>query len=177
MLVWMPNARTLALLLGCVLSVFLTACATAARNVSLNLPRDSRFAQFLDQRSLLASSPPSTSTLQRTAETRRAINEYLTILQMELQAVTENIANADTIADSSGKNEPYRRKYIAWVANTRKIMEDTAPPVVRYEPYSHLADERGLVRYPNVDLSSEYLRAEQISLEYQQVSVLLSRLE
>ncbi len=78
-----------------------------------------------------------------------------------MQVITENIANADSTAQTPG-GDPYRRKIVtftaeldrsidAQVVKLGRIQPDTSDFIVRHEPGNPAADAKGDVKYPNVN--------------------------
>lgn len=88
------------------------------------------------------------------------------------EVATANLANADTTRTEEGG--PYRRKLVVFgqpsgrfslaLANAssrvrgvqvRQVVEDSTPPILRYEPGNPDADDRGYVAYPNLNPVTE----------------------
>jgi flagellar basal-body rod protein FlgC len=78
-----------------------------------------------------------------------------------MRVISENIANADSTASTSG-GEPYRRKIPSFsseldrtldasVVSLGKIRPDTSAFRVKHEPGNPAADAAGNVKYPNVN--------------------------
>jgi flagellar basal-body rod protein FlgC len=78
-----------------------------------------------------------------------------------MRVISENIANADSTAPTSG-GEPYRRKVPSFssaldrtldakVVTLGKIRSDQSAFHVKFEPGNPAADASGNVRYPNVN--------------------------
>jgi flagellar basal-body rod protein FlgC len=78
-----------------------------------------------------------------------------------MRVISENIANADSTAQSPGA-DPYRRKVISFssqldraldsnVVTLGKVQPDTTDFKTRYEPGHPAADANGYVKYPNVN--------------------------
>src|ERR1700761_6770376 len=78
-----------------------------------------------------------------------------------MRVITENIANADSVAQSPG-GDPYRRRIVTFSseldrsldANVVKIgpvENDSSDFLVRHEPGNPAADAKGDVKYPNVN--------------------------
>src|ERR1051325_7183281 len=78
-----------------------------------------------------------------------------------MRVISENIANADSTAQSTG-GDPYRRKVPtfssaldrsldAQVVTLGRIKPDQSAFRVRYEPNNPAADATGNVKYPNVN--------------------------
>jgi flagellar basal-body rod protein FlgC len=82
-----------------------------------------------------------------------------------LRIVSENIANARSTGDTPGA-DPYRRKTItfgseldkvsgAQVVNVKKLGTDQSDFVEEYDPGNPAADEKGMVKMPNVNMLIE----------------------
>ena len=78
-----------------------------------------------------------------------------------MRVISENIANADSTAATSG-GDPYRRKVPtfsseldrtldAQVVTLGKIRPDATPFRIKHEPSNPAADASGNVKYPNVN--------------------------
>ena len=78
-----------------------------------------------------------------------------------MRVISENIANADSTAQGAG-SDPYRRKIPtfrsevdrALEANTiamGRVRQDPTDFRIKYEPGHPAADEKGYVKYPNVN--------------------------
>jgi len=82
-----------------------------------------------------------------------------------LRIVSENIANARTTGDTPGA-DPYRRKTITFGAELdrvtgaqtveiKKLGVDRGDFIEEYDPGNPAADERGIVKMPNVNILIE----------------------
>lgn len=82
-----------------------------------------------------------------------------------LRIVSENIANARSTGDTPGA-DPYRRKTItfgaeldkasgAQVVNVKKLGTDQSKFIEEYDPGSPAADDKGMVKMPNVNMLIE----------------------
>ena len=94
---------------------------------------------------------------------RRPPDAYERYLVRRVQVIRQNLVNADTIADASFRNVPYRRRVIEWDATAGRAVEseDTSPFPRLYDPGHPLADRNGLVLWTNVDWTWEqYLLVE-----------------
>lgn len=102
----------------------------------------------------------------------------LTAQRIRLETISSNIANIDSIRGADGSNTPYRRLFTVFRAQAvggqggmgvqvEKIAADPSDFKKKYEPNSELADEQGFVRYPNVDLSTEYVNALETTRAYE----------
>jgi flagellar basal-body rod protein FlgC len=78
-----------------------------------------------------------------------------------MQIISENIANADSTAQTPG-GDPYRRKIVTFtseldrsldanVVKLGRIESDASDFLVRHEPGNPAADANGNVKYPNVN--------------------------
>jgi len=78
-----------------------------------------------------------------------------------MRIITENIANADSTAQTPG-GDPYRRRIVTFsseldrslgadVVKLGKIETDQSDFTVRHEPGNPAADAQGNVKYPNVN--------------------------
>jgi flagellar basal-body rod protein FlgC len=100
----------------------------------------------------------------------------LTAQSQRLNAVASNLANADSATSSTG--QPYRAKQVVFSAEpvtadgglgvrVRQIIEDPAPARLVYDPKHPLADDRGYVIYPNVNVVEEMVNMISASRSYQ----------
>jgi flagellar basal-body rod protein FlgC len=78
-----------------------------------------------------------------------------------MRVISENIANADSVAESPG-GDPYRRRIVTFsseldratgtnVVNLGPVQTDNSDFLVRHEPGNPAADANGDVKYPNVN--------------------------
>jgi flagellar basal-body rod protein FlgC len=99
----------------------------------------------------------------------------LTAQSMRLNAVASNLANADSATSSTG--ESYRAKQVVFSAEpvvgdavgvrVLQIVEDNAPSRMVYDPKHPLADAKGYVTYPNVNVAEEMVNMISASRSYQ----------
>jgi flagellar basal-body rod protein FlgC len=93
-----------------------------------------------------------------------------------LNAVASNLANADSATSANGT--PYKSKQVVFSAapsnspdasgvKVLKVIEDTAPPKVLYDPKHPMADEKGYVTMPNVNVTEEMVNMISASRAYQ----------
>lgn len=93
-----------------------------------------------------------------------------------LNAVASNLANADSATSSTG--QVYRAKQVVFTAvpmngaestgvKVDKVVEDKSPPRMMYDPKSPLADEKGYVAMPNVNVVEEMVNMISASRSYQ----------
>ncbi len=102
----------------------------------------------------------------------------LTAQSMRLNAVASNLANADSAHTSAG--EAYKARQVVFQAvpvvpgsplaqgvRVKQVIEDPAPPRLVYDPTHPLADAKGYVAYPNVDVVEEMVNMISASRSYQ----------
>ncbi len=93
-----------------------------------------------------------------------------------LNVVSSNLANADSVTSSNG--QPYKAKQVVFsavpVAGTastgvkvNEVVEDANPPKMMYDPKHPLADEKGYVAMPNVNVVEEMVNMISASRSYQ----------
>lgn len=93
-----------------------------------------------------------------------------------LNAVASNLANADSATSANGK--PYKAKQVVFSAipsnspdanavKVSKVVEDPSPPKVIYDPKHPMADEKGYVTMPNVNVTEEMVNMISASRAYQ----------
>lgn len=93
-----------------------------------------------------------------------------------LNVAASNMANADTAVGPDGN--PYRAKQVVFQVNAAAgqqiggvnvtdVVESSAPDRMVYEPGNPLADDKGYVRMPNVDVVSEMVNSISASRSYQ----------
>ena len=93
-----------------------------------------------------------------------------------LNVVASNLANADSTASTTG--EVYRAKQVVFQAvpqagrestgvQVQQVVEDQAPPKLMYSPNHPLADEKGYVAMPNVNVVEEMVNMISASRSYQ----------
>ena len=102
----------------------------------------------------------------------------MTAQSMRLNVVASNLANADSVVSADGK--PYRAKQVVFEAtpmgNTgelskgvrvRQVVDDASPPRMVYDPKNPVADEKGYVAFPNVNVVDEMTNMISASRSYQ----------
>lgn len=93
-----------------------------------------------------------------------------------LNAVASNLANADSTTSANGK--PYKAKQVVFSAiptnspdvsgvKVDKVIEDTAPAKMVYDPKNPMADEKGYIAMPNVNVTEEMVNMISASRAYQ----------
>ena len=93
-----------------------------------------------------------------------------------LNAVSSNLANADSITTADG--QPYRAKQVVFAATpvgkeggqgvrVMQVVENAAPMRLTYEPNNPAANEQGYVQMPNVNVVDEMVNMISASRSYQ----------
>lgn len=93
-----------------------------------------------------------------------------------LNVVSSNLANADSVTSSNG--QPYKAKQVVFSAvavpdsvatavKVSEVVEDSNPPKLMYDPKHPLADEKGYVAMPNVNVVEEMVNMISASRSYQ----------
>ncbi|HEX8615009.1 MAG TPA: flagellar basal body rod protein FlgC [Telluria sp.] len=92
-----------------------------------------------------------------------------------LNATASNLANADSATSASG--EAYRAKQVVFEAiptdgagtavRVREVIEDPSPLKQVYDPKHPMADEKGYVAMPNVNVVDEMVNMLSASRSYQ----------
>ena len=93
-----------------------------------------------------------------------------------LNTVASNLANADSATSASG--EPYKARQVVFVAtpvgengatgvNVAAVIEDPSPMKMVYDPKNPLADGKGYVAMPNVNVVEEMVNMISASRSYQ----------
>ena len=94
-----------------------------------------------------------------------------------MRIISENIANADSTAPAAG-GEPYRRKMAtfkseidrtldAQLVTLGRIKTDQSEFRVKHEPGHPLADDNGMVKYPNVNSLVEMTDLREVQRSYE----------
>lgn len=102
----------------------------------------------------------------------------MTAQSMRLNATASNMANAESVTSSSG--QPYRAKQVIFSAENvgatgqgavgvkvRSVIEDPSPLKMVYDPKHPLADAKGYVAMPNVNVVEEMVNMISASRSYQ----------
>jgi flagellar basal-body rod protein FlgC len=101
----------------------------------------------------------------------------MTAQSKRLNVVASNLANVDSAASSTGG--AYKAKQVVFTATpvggdrtavgvrVSRVVEDTTPPRLQYDPNHPLADARGYVTMPNVDVVEEMVNMISASRSYQ----------
>lgn len=98
-----------------------------------------------------------------------------------MDTVAANIANLNTTRNANGQPVPYRRRFAVFSPNlasrgdgaakpgvhVSKIGQDDSPFQKRFQPGHPDAGPDGMVLYPNIDLSVEFVNALEASRAYE----------
>jgi flagellar basal-body rod protein FlgC len=97
-----------------------------------------------------------------------------------LNAISSNIANMSTTRDENGEAAPYQPRYVTFETDTSlttsgggagvrvgSVEYSDEPPKMKYEPGHPDADEQGYVRYPAVDMTTEFVDALEATRAYE----------
>ena len=96
-----------------------------------------------------------------------------------LNTIASNIAHANTTMDTDGNVAPYRRRLVTFMADNansdssgssvqfRVELDNDSQFRTVYEPNHPHADKKGNVRYPNVDMITEFSNALLASRAYE----------
>ena len=93
-----------------------------------------------------------------------------------LNTVASNLANADSATSANG--QPYKAKQVVFAAtpvgvngatgvNVAAVVEDPSPMKMVYDPKNPLADDKGYVTMPNVNVVEEMVNMISASRSYQ----------
>ena len=93
-----------------------------------------------------------------------------------LNTVASNLANADSATSANG--QPYKAKQVVFAAtpvgvngatgvNVAAVVEDQSPMKMVYDPKNPLADDKGYVTMPNVNVVEEMVNMISASRSYQ----------
>jgi len=102
----------------------------------------------------------------------------MTAQSMRLNTTASNLANAESATSSTG--QPYRAKQVVFTATQMSpvapqslgvkvsaISEDMSPPRLVYDPKNPLADDKGYIAMPNVNVVEEMTNMLSASRSYQ----------
>jgi flagellar basal-body rod protein FlgC len=98
-----------------------------------------------------------------------------------MDTIAANIANLNTTRNANGEAVPYRRRFAVFSPNLAargegkdrpgvhvgKIKQDPSPFQKRFQPGHPDAGPDGMVLYPNIDLSVEFVNALEASRAYE----------
>jgi flagellar basal-body rod protein FlgC len=97
-----------------------------------------------------------------------------------LNAISSNIANMSTTRNEYGEPVPYQPRYVTFQTDKANstpgggagvrvgsVQQSNEPPKLKYEPGHPDADARGFVRYPAVDMTTEFVDALEATRAYE----------
>jgi flagellar basal-body rod protein FlgC len=92
-----------------------------------------------------------------------------------MDTIAANIMNLNTTRDAQGRKIPYRRRFTVFAPGQvdgkpgvrAQVKIDHSPFQKRYEPGNPDADKSGYVKYPNINLPTEYVNAMEASRAYE----------
>ena len=94
-----------------------------------------------------------------------------------LNAISSNIANMSTTRNEAGEPEPYQPRFVTDTklstpgggagVKIGSVEHSNDPPKMKYEPGHPDADARGFVRYPAVDMTTEFVDALEATRAYE----------
>ena len=95
-----------------------------------------------------------------------------------MDTIAANVANINTTRDIHGKPNPYRRRFAEFMpgqpdnhdapgVHVNQIKLDPSEFRQVFEPNHPDADKNGYVKFPNIDLSTEYINALEASRAYE----------
>ncbi len=100
----------------------------------------------------------------------------LSAQSQRMNVSASNMANADSVTGPDG--QPYRAKQVVFEVNAApgqetggvkvaQVIDDPAPMRLVYQPGNPMADAKGYVKMPNVDVVSEMVNTISASRSYQ----------
>ena len=97
-----------------------------------------------------------------------------------LNAISSNIANMSTTRNEAGQPEPYQPRFVTFQTDSNlstpgggagvkigSVQHSSEPPKMKYEPGHPDADPQGFVRYPAVDMTTEFVDALEATRSYE----------
>jgi flagellar basal-body rod protein FlgC len=95
-----------------------------------------------------------------------------------MDTIAQNVASMNVTRNAAGQAEPYRRRFVVFAPGTQanpaapgvhvaSIEADNSHFREVYEPTNPLADDKGIVRYPNVDMAIESVNMIEASRAYE----------
>ncbi len=107
----------------------------------------------------------------------RLASNGLEVQSVRMRIVSENLANAQSTGDAPGA-DPYSRKTVSFRAEMERALgaasvkvsgigTDRAPFRTEYDPSNPAADERGMVKLPNVNMLVEMADMREANRSYE----------
>jgi flagellar basal-body rod protein FlgC len=102
----------------------------------------------------------------------------LTAQRVRMNTIANNVLNINTIENAQGQNIPFRRRLVTFQPGSPEdpskpgvrvgsIEQDKSPFRKVFEPGSKHADAEGYVKYPNVNLETEFVNMLEASRAYE----------
>lgn len=100
----------------------------------------------------------------------------MTAQSQRMNVSASNLANADSVTGPDG--QPYTAKQVVFQVDAApgsptggvkvaQVVDDPTPPKLVYDPGNPMADEKGYVKMPNVDVVAETVNTMSASRSYQ----------
>lgn len=98
--------------------------------------------------------------------------------RVRLNTISNNLANVNTTRDAEGQPHPYQRKFVLFApgdpggageagVHVAGVHDDPTPPRLRYDPGHPDANAEGMVAFPNIDLTTEFVNAMEATRAYE----------
>ncbi len=97
-----------------------------------------------------------------------------------LNAISSNIANISTTRNEAGQLEPYQARYVTFQTDANlttpgggagvkigSVEQSSAPPNLKYEPGHPDANAQGMVAYPAINMTTEFVDALEATRSYE----------
>ncbi|HEX4415900.1 MAG TPA: flagellar basal body rod protein FlgC [Lacipirellulaceae bacterium] len=97
-----------------------------------------------------------------------------------LNAISSNIANMSTTRNELGEPDPYKPRYVTFQTDEKlstsgggagvkigSVETSNAPPLMKYSPGHPDADARGFVKYPAVNMTTEFVDSLEATRAYE----------
>ena len=99
---------------------------------------------------------------------------------IRINAISSNIANANTTRNEAGQSEPYQPRHVIFQTDTElttsgggngvrvsRVVTADRQPIMREMPGHPDADENGMVKYPNINMIHEFTDALEATRAYE----------
>ena len=97
-----------------------------------------------------------------------------------LNAISSNIANMSTTRNEAGQPEPYQPRFVTFQTDSNistpgggtgvkvgSVQQSNEPPKMKHDPGHPDADAQGFVRYPAIDMTTEFVDALEATRAYE----------
>ncbi len=97
-----------------------------------------------------------------------------------LNAISSNIANISTTRNEAGQLEPYQARFVTFQTDTSlttvgggagvrigSVGQSNAPPNMKYDPGHPDANAQGMVAYPAINMTTEFVDALEATRSYE----------